>query len=106
MSTRQVVGDGDHAVSVAESVQADGYPLVAFTSDLPLASDLVGLPVPPEVPESHVRAGRLVVVAVGDNAARERVWGDVSSRLPFDHLPTIIHPSATVSRWHRSVRVR
>ena len=99
MSTRQVVvvGAGGHAVSVAESVLAAGYELVAFTSIDLSTPVLLGRPVLPEVPEDHVDSGGLVVVAVGDNASRERVWGVVSARVPFGQLPSLVHPSASVS---------
>lgn len=99
MSTRQVVvvGAGGHAVSVAETVLAAGYLLVAFTSDGLSLPPLLGRPVLAEIPHDHLRSGGLVVVAVGDNASRERVWGDVSSRVPVEQLPAIVHPSATVS---------
>ncbi|MHB1066471.1 MAG: acetyltransferase [Candidatus Nanopelagicales bacterium] len=99
MSSRKavVVGAGGHAVSVAESIHASGLELVAFTSDDASVTTLLGRPVLREVPQSHLDAGGIVVVAVGDNASRERAWRALADRLPLEQLPALVHSSAVVA---------
>ena len=99
MSARPVVvvGAGGHAVSVAESVQAAGYELVAFTSDRGSGETLLDRPVLDAIPQDHLDSGGLVVVAIGDNSAREAAWRALMSTVPMDQCPALIHPSASVS---------
>jgi len=82
---------------MAETVAAAGYTLVAFVSQLPGESELLGLPVLPEVPTTHLADGGLIAVAIGDNASRERVWRAYAEQVPLTQLPAFIHPSADVA---------
>ncbi len=92
-----VVGAGGHATSVAESVAAAGLDLLGFVDEHAPGRSLLGLPVVGAVPEGHVAAGGGLVVAVGDNAARQGLRERLAH--PDDAWPAVVHPSASVSRW-------
>jgi sugar O-acyltransferase (sialic acid O-acetyltransferase NeuD family) len=99
MRARQavIVGAGGHAVSVAETVRSAGYELTAFTSDRDAGSLLLDRPVLADIPDEHLAAGGIVVIAIGDNAVREDAWQRLSPRVPLDQLPCVVHASAIVA---------
>lgn len=100
MNTKPAVifGAGGHAVSLLETVTAAGFDVVAFTSeDAAPNARLFDRPVLSAIPEGHVDSGGIVVIGVGDNSTRERVWKSIVETVPVYRLPTVIHPSASVS---------
>jgi len=92
-----IVGAGGHAVSVAETVRSAGYALVGFTSRDDFGSTLLGLPVTAEIPAGHLEAGGAVVIAIGDNSSRERVFTEISATVPIEQLPAVCHASAIIA---------
>ncbi|MDD2857596.1 MAG: hypothetical protein PHU75_02880 [Candidatus Nanopelagicales bacterium] len=99
MRARQavIVGAGGHAVSVAETVRSAGYELTAFTSDRDAGSRLLDRPVLADIPDEHLAAGGIVVIAIGDNAVRADAWQRLVARVPLDQLPAVVHASAIVA---------
>ena len=90
-----IVGAGGHAISVAETVLAAGYDLVAFTSDQAASGDLLlGRPVLDSVPSG---SELVVVLAIGDNTRRQRLWRALGAAARPDRFPAVIHPSASVA---------
>lgn len=92
-----IVGAGGHAVSVAEAVLAAGYGLVAFTSDRGVGDTLLGRPILNGVPDEHLAHGGIVVLAIGDNSTRQRVWEALQAAAQPGTFPAIVHPSASVA---------
>ena len=92
-----IIGAGGHAVSVAETVRSAGYSLVGFTSNDDIGSTLLGLPVTKDLPDEHVSSGGVVIIAIGDNSTRERVWREISASVPIDQLPAVSHASAVIA---------
>jgi len=87
-----VLGAGGHSREVADLILACGHEVGGFQDDA--ATGLhrpTGLPIAGRWQEL---AGDAITVAVGDSAARERLYRSVGPALPF---PVLIHPSACVS---------
>ncbi|MDO8733470.1 MAG: transferase [Actinomycetota bacterium] len=99
MGSRQavIVGAGDHAVSVAETVRSAGYELVGFTSKDDFGSTLFNLPVTREIPMDHLASGGMVILAIGDNATRESAWMRLAATVPVEQLPAVFHASAIIA---------
>ena len=92
-----IIGAGGHAVSVAETVRSAGFALIGFTSTDDFGSTLLGLPVTQDLPTDHVSSGGVVVVAIGDNSTRERVWQQITAVVPIEQLPAVCHASAVIA---------
>lgn len=92
-----VVGAGGHAVSVAETVRSAGIHTAALVSEGDAGGTLLGRPILPAVPKSHVEAGGVIVVAIGDNAVRQRVWTQLREEIPLAAFPTVCHTSAIIA---------
>ena len=94
-----IIGAGGHAVSVAETVVAAGYELVAFVSNDSHGQEILGRPVLEQIPENHIAGGGFLAIAIGDNSVRERVWLELRASVDADRLPALIHPSASISQF-------
>lgn len=92
-----VVGTGGHAVSVAETVRSAGFHTAAFVSEGDAGGTLLGRPILPTVPKRHVEAGGIIVVAIGDNAVRQRVWTRLREEIPEAAFPAVCHASAIIA---------
>ncbi|NMG46039.1 acetyltransferase [Aromatoleum toluvorans] len=100
MSGVLIVGAGGHGRSVAEAILLGGgeYRLAGFLDDnWPDPRDVWGYPVFGKFSdlESCLGHTRLVIVAIGNNATRERLQARILAA--GGELATIIHPAATVS---------
>jgi sugar O-acyltransferase (sialic acid O-acetyltransferase NeuD family) len=91
-----VVGAGGHAVSVAEVARSAGHRVLAFVDPRRAGASLLGLPVV-ERPDALLAAGAGVVVAIGDNAARQREAESLRARFAGIAFPVLVHASASVS---------
>lgn len=98
-STRLViVGASYHTKVVIEAVRACCGEVVGLVDPSPITSSVLGAPVlggDEVLPGLHAQGLNAAVIALGDNALRERL-GLWVQELGFD-LPTIVHPSALVS---------
>jgi sugar O-acyltransferase (sialic acid O-acetyltransferase NeuD family) len=85
-----LIGAGGHAKVIADILIASGRPPTAFLDDTPTQNRILGITVIKglELPQPD----SAVIVAVGDNATRQRLAHRYST---FD---IAIHPSAVVSR--------
>ena len=85
-----LIGAGGHAKVIADILIQCGRPPVAFLDDAPQHNQLLGIAVIKglELPEPD----SAVIVAVGDNATRERI----AQR--YERFGVAIHPSAIVGR--------
>lgn len=93
-----VFGAGGHAVSVAEVARSAGWRVLAFVDAQREGTTLLGLPVIGRA-DAMLAAGAAAVVAIGDNAVRQRVAGDLAARAPGTRFPTLVHGSASVSSY-------
>jgi sugar O-acyltransferase (sialic acid O-acetyltransferase NeuD family) len=91
------VGAGGHAISVAETVLAAGWQLIGFVDVESRLTTLLSRPVLDAFPSDYLGSGGLVVIAIGDNYTRQRVWNEIASSLPAPQFPAFIHPTASVS---------
>lgn len=100
MSTRLlIVGAGGHAKVVAETAQLAGFEVVGFLDRSAETHDqsVLGLPVlgDERLLGSSEYAECAVVVAVGDNAAREAAVARLTAQ--GVEFALVVHPAATVS---------
>jgi sugar O-acyltransferase (sialic acid O-acetyltransferase NeuD family) len=94
-----IVGAGGHATSVAETAAAAGYEIVAFVGRPDHGDTRFGVPIVAEVPDGHVAGGGVLVVAEGDNSAREAAVARLGLDVTPETFPALVHPSASVSQF-------
>ncbi len=94
-----VVGAGGHGRSVAEAAELSGqFQVVGFLDDsLPVGETVLGLPVlgPVASMAQHRAAANQAIVAIGDNAVREKLMQQLAAA-GFEWA-TVVHPRAIVS---------
>ncbi len=88
-----VVGAGGHAKVVVDAAQAAGFEVVAAIGDDGGCTDVLGVPVSPS-PSGIETDG--FIVAVGDNAARARLFAEYIEA-GFTPL-SVIHPAAVIAQ--------
>jgi len=95
-----VIGAGGHAKVVISALDAAGYRVEAIFDDdrSRWGAEVLGVKVRGPVAEIENAAPKRGVIAIGDNAARERV----AKRFSQTEWLTIVHPAAYV---HPSVRL-
>lgn len=96
---RQLVifGAGGHAVSVANVALSAGYQIKHFVDKYKKGSDLLGYSIIGEIAELDSIQVFCFAIAVGDNAARERIYNDLIARSGNLYFPVLVHSSAVVS---------
>lgn len=92
-----IIGAGGHAVSVAGVAIAAGYAVQCFVDPGRGGTALLGFPVVAAIATPSGDTLADVAIAVGDNAVRERLHGELIVRYPQLQFPTLVHPSATIS---------
>jgi sugar O-acyltransferase (sialic acid O-acetyltransferase NeuD family) len=99
MQRLTIVGAGGHAKVVLATARAAGYDDVALVDDDAArhGSSLLGVEVSGPSAPVLADADALVVLAIGDNAARKRLGASAAAR-----FATLVHPSAAV---HDSVEL-
>lgn len=94
-----VVGAGGHGCSVAEAAELSGqFEVVFFLDDsLPVGETVLGMPVlgPVASTADHQPIGDQAIVAIGNNAVREKLMQQLASA-GFD-FATVVYPRAIVS---------
>jgi acetyltransferase EpsM len=91
-------GTGGHAKVVFDVARAAGYDVLVFVDPFTEATDLFSVPIVKTTEQAKEAAGDAeYFVAIGDNAAREKVVSEVSKAWPDVRFATLIHPSAIVS---------
>ena len=94
-----MIGAGGHAVSLTETIEALGLDIAVFVDSRANApSEFLGRPLETEVPEVEAPSTLRLVIAIGDNFARQRIAEFYAGRLPQPELPVLVHPTASVSR--------
>lgn len=92
-----VWGTGGHAVSVSETIFAAGRRIDYFVSEDSNLAEFLGCRVLQNLSDLKPGAECNLVVAIGDNSARELVAASAAHRYPHIKFPVFIHPSASVA---------
>lgn len=92
-----VVGAGGHAVSVANVARSAGYVVACFVDQNKKGARLLDRPIIASVDELEGVGRYVFCIAVGDNAARQRVHAELSARHRDLIFPPLVHASAVVS---------
>ena len=95
-----IIGAGGHATSCADVACAAGYKHLVFVDRGKAGQELMGFPILDSVPEEDNEVHLLI--AVGDNAVRERIYEEMTAQFPQARFPAIIHPAASVSSFARA----
>lgn len=91
-------GTGGHAVSVLETAVAAGIQDITFVSQESGLSEFEDHPCIQASHASTALAAHRIVIAIGDNSARQRTAEQIQAVEPTATFATLIHPSATVAR--------
>lgn len=92
-----VIGAGGHAVSVANVALSAGFEVRHFVDKERMGDALLGVGIIGDISQLGDFSSFCFAIAVGDNAVRERILGDLIARYPKIHFPSLIHSSATVA---------
>jgi len=95
--TLVVVGAGGHAVSVANVAISAGYVVKCFVGNEKGVRILLGFHVVRDLAELDDLDSHSYGIAVGDNAARERVYNKLVEKHGSLRFPALLHASAVVS---------
>jgi hypothetical protein len=91
-----VIGAGGHAVSVANIAISAGYTIKCFVDKYRKVTSLLGFNVICSLEELKSLNAYSFSIAIGDNAARERIFYEEKSKYANLHFPSLIHSSATI----------
>lgn len=92
-----VIGAGGHATSVANVALSAGFSIAHFVDKNRAGQTLLSLPIIGSVCELTDLRFYALILAVGDNAARERTHKEIIESCGNVVFPSIVHPSAVVS---------
>jgi sugar O-acyltransferase (sialic acid O-acetyltransferase NeuD family) len=92
-----VIGAGGHAVSVANVAISAGYNIEYFVDSTGQGGTLLGVEIIGDLTALGAVREHEVCVAIGDNAAREKIHRELSERYGSLIFPTLIHSSAVIS---------
>jgi sugar O-acyltransferase (sialic acid O-acetyltransferase NeuD family) len=96
-----VLGAGGHGKVVADAARAAGDDVLAFADADPsrLGLEVMGIPIVagdvPSLARYCEREAAMVAVAVGHNAARKRLFGELGAA--GVRLASVVHPTATLA---------
>jgi len=98
-----ILGGGGHAHVIADAIltrsaKHEGLDVVGFLDDDPGLSNqkILGKPVLGKLADLTTFSHDAVIIAIGDNETRRRLFDELSSQ--GETLATIIHPRATIAR--------
>ncbi len=92
-----IMGAGGHATSVASVALAAGYRLEAFVDSSRAGEAHLGFDVIARLDDVAGLEDCAVVIAVGDNDVRHRIFAELGAQYPSIRHATLVHPSAVVS---------
>lgn len=92
-----IIGAGGHAVSVANVAISAGYAIECFVDESKQGSNVLGYSVIGNISALDNVYARSYAIAIGDNALRERVYGDLLALWPELEFPPLVHQSASIS---------
>lgn len=92
-----IFGAGGHATSVADAALSSGWDIHAFLDDHREGASLLDRPVRRGLAQVFDPDAHALVLAVGDNFRRERIFEELAREFPGLVTPAIIHRTAFVS---------
>lgn len=95
-----IIGARGHAKSVADAALSAGLFIECFIDEVnpvPPGTAWRGIPVRHSLEDLTATEGKTFALAIGDNRAREAVFGRLSLELHEDQFPPIVHSSASIS---------
>jgi sugar O-acyltransferase (sialic acid O-acetyltransferase NeuD family) len=92
-----IFGAGGHAVSVANVALSAGYEIQCFVDNSKKGANLLGHKVIGDISELDNYESFSFAIAVGDNAAREKLYKELTTKKINLHFPPLIHSSAVIS---------
>jgi sugar O-acyltransferase (sialic acid O-acetyltransferase NeuD family) len=92
-----IFGSSGHAVSVANVALSAGYKIECFIDGKKNGSDLLGYKIMGDIAGPGNADSLSFAIAIGDNAAREKVYKDLVEKFPNLHFPSLVHTSAVIS---------
>lgn len=92
-----IVGSGGHAVSVANVAISAGYAIECFVDEKRQGSTMLGYRIVGDMAGLGNIHAYCYAMAIGDNALRARVSGDLLAAWPELRFPPLVHESATIS---------
>jgi sugar O-acyltransferase (sialic acid O-acetyltransferase NeuD family) len=92
-----IIGAGGHAVSVANVALSAGYKVTHFVDPNKIGIRLLDIPIIGDIAELDPSSSYSIAIAVGDNAARERIYRALIGQHIGLHFPALVHPTAVVS---------
>lgn len=92
-----IFGAGGHAVSVANVALSVGYTVKHFVDKNKTGLDLLGISIIGDIAELDDLNSYCFGIAIGDNAARERIYNELQAKHANLDFPSLIHASATIS---------
>ncbi len=98
--TLVIVGAGGHATSCADVARSAGYGRIWFVDARKAGARLLDWDIVGDVADVYTPGGE-VLVAIGDNASRQRVCEDISRRFPDCRFPPVVHATASISPYAR-----
>jgi sugar O-acyltransferase (sialic acid O-acetyltransferase NeuD family) len=94
-----IFGAGGQAVSVVNVALSVGYAIKCFIDKDKKDSDLLGYRIIGDIVELDNFRAFSFAIAIGDNAARERLYRDLMTTAGNLHFPALVHSSALVSHF-------
>ena len=92
-----IFGAGGHAVSVANVALSAGYTIKHFVDKYKIGLNLLGISIIGDIAELADLEAYCFGIAVGDNAARERIYDELQTKHSNLNFPSLVHASATIS---------
>jgi sugar O-acyltransferase (sialic acid O-acetyltransferase NeuD family) len=92
-----ILGAGGHAVSVANVALSAGYEVSHFIDQNKKGCELLGYKIIESVDDLRNTESLSFAIAIGDNAAREKVYEQLIKNRPNLHFPPLVHSTAVIS---------
>jgi len=92
-----VVGAGGHAANVTTVAKANGYDIRAYVDNSKNGQTLFDAPIIESIDDLGDYQEYVYAIAIGDNAAREKVFLALVQNYREIDFPSIVHPSADIS---------
>ena len=91
-----IVGTGGHAISVSNVALSCGMSIIAYVDDNKAGGKVLGTPIITKQQCIGAHPAENLVIAIGDNSVRERVYNEYKTELPNSKFPSLIHKSAVI----------
>jgi sugar O-acyltransferase (sialic acid O-acetyltransferase NeuD family) len=92
-----IYGAGGHAVSIANVALSAGYTVKHFVDKNKRGQNLLGVSIIGDIADLDNIDFYCFGIAVGDNAARERIYNEIEAKYTNLNFPPLVHASATIS---------